>query len=439
MSDYQKIITIFNTDNQIECLNNLSILLRETLRDTNVSYFEFDEIEGVLTEKSTGHQVQLSVKSNPISYSFITMKTYFINKLTAHPEFPAAIVPAVQREGQCFLIPLKSLGVLAFFSIVDDLSCKENEHFIQDISDVFQCALQLRLKQSQLEAREKQMTHHLLDLQERDSHRLMVAHIDRQWVDVSASSKSFKRDVLYYAQTKRVLTIIGEYGIGRHFLATQIQYLRNTYGYQKNSINLSKITDIIQLKSIFGYRHKKTGYLNFQYGNTLVLKNLDSLSPVLFNQLYEILSNDEHIARQNVKIITTSQRRIYHQNYSSEAVAFFAQEKLHLSNRLLKASNVLPFAMCFIADYCQKNLKTINGISTDAIETLTTTTTLTPKILKAFIIRLCDALPDGGKIEQSHVSNHLKGALYTVLPDTLTSRVALYEKNIILKALALND
>lgn len=438
MSDYQKIVAMFKADNQTECLNQLLALLGETLEGVSVSYFGFNQIDGILIEENTGHRIKLSARSNPIAYSFLTMTTYFIDNLVTYPELLVTVIKPKQCSGQCLLVPLKSLGVLAFFSTENNLSTKENKCFLHNISSVFQCAQELRLKRYQLESSEKQVVHQLQSLQERDSHRLMESYLEHQWIDVSGRSKSFKRDILYYTQTNRPLTIIGKQGIGRHFLAKQIQHLRNTQGYQKNSIDLAKIIDIIQLKSLFGYTRKKAGYFNFQYDNTIILQNLDSLSPVLFNQLYESLCNDKRIIGQHVKIITTSQRQNYHQNCSGEAIAFFTQEVLLLPNRLLDTLNIMPFVTHFIADYCRQNLKIINGISPEAVELLVAATALhTPKALKAFVTQLCDALPDGGKIDKAHTCRHLSNISPTALPDTLTNQVALYEKNIILKALTL--
>lgn len=440
MSDYQKIIAMLSSDNQAECLNHLLILLRKTFKDISVTFFRFNEIDRVLTEESTGYQIKLSTQNNPIAYSFVTMTTYFINKVLGCLEFPITVITAKQCSGQCLLIPLKLEGVLAFFSEKSDLSCEKNKRFLQDISAIFQCALRSQLNQLKQKDREKQVIHQLQSLQKRDSRRLMASHLEHQWIDVSGRSKSFKRDILYHTQTRRPLMIVGEKGIGRFFLAKQIQYLRNTYGYQPNRLNLAKITNIIQLKSLFNYGRKKASYFNFRYDNTLILQNLDSLSPPLFNQLYESLCNDKKIIEQNVKIITTSQRQNYHQNCTGEAIAFFTQETLLLSNRLLETSNITPFVMRFIADYCQRNLKIINGISSEALELLVAKTALhTPKTLKTFIIQMCDDIPDGGKIDKAHISHHLSNISPAALSDTLTNQVKLYEKSIILKTLALND
>ncbi|MDP8052629.1 helix-turn-helix domain-containing protein [Pasteurella atlantica] len=432
------VIELFSSQDCAERLQSvLSILeVSHIFKDIKLFYCTFNEVENTLESSQYGLSVKILDQSDPLAYSFLVKKNYLVENIVTYPKLSSVLG---NGYNQVFLIPLESFGVLGFYGTNEGLHEKAKQEIVQEVANLFLSSEKVIYNQKRLENEVNKTHQEVKLLQKRDNNILKESYLNHVWIDFSGSSKSVKRDILFYAKTNRVLNIIGSQGIGRSYLASIIQRLRNAYGDSQNFVDLASVRNVEQLSSIFGINHKKINYFDYYYDATLILENIDLLSPELLNKLYELLNKNEDIRSNQVKIIITSKNKKLHKECSVEIINFFNQETLTLHNRMDNEKNFSSFTESFISDYCRENLKRIKGITQGALTTLQSSQLIhSLDDLKRHVFAICDIVSHGNQIDKyktKRVLEHVNMTKNIGLPEL----VAQYEKSLILKKLTLNN
>ncbi|MBS9782927.1 MAG: hypothetical protein KGV46_00025 [Pasteurella sp.] len=436
---YSKLVTeLFSSQNYAERLQCVLSLLKisRTFKDIKLFYCTFNKVENTLESFQCGLSVKLLDQSDPLAYSFLVKKNYLVENIITYPKLSSVLG---ESYNQVFLIPLESFGVLGFYGINEGLQEKAKQEILQEVANIFLSSEKVIHNQKRLEDEVNKTYQEVKLLQKRDNNVLKESYLNYVWIDFSGSSKSVKRDILFYAKTNRVLNIIGPQGIGKSYLASIVQRLRNAYGDSQNAVDLATVRNVEQLSSIFGINHKKINYFDYHYDATLILKNIDLLSPELLDKLYELLNNNEDIKNNQVKIILTSKSRKLHKECSVEMINFFNQETLPLHNRIDNEKNFSAFAESFIGDYYRENLKRIKGITPGALAALQASQFINSlDDLKQHIFAICDIVSHGKQIDK-HKTKRVLEHVNMTKNIGLSELVAQYEKSLILKKLTLNN
>ncbi len=409
--------------------------LDTTLEQLELSYFLFNKVENKLENINSGISIGLLENDNPIIYSFITKDSYLVKNVMLYSELSLF---STSHSKKCFLVPIEQFGVMCFYGL-DTLDDNNIQVLLCDIGALY---LSLERKYTQIKQLKNEIDktyNELRVLQKRDNNILKESYLNHMWIDFSGVGKSFKRNILFYTNTNRILNIVGEKGSGKSHLATIIQQLRNAYGEVQNIVDLKNISDSVQLRSIFGINHKGVNCFDYRYDNTLILKNINSLSVVLLEELYELLSNNETIKKNNVKIILTSTDRSLCEGACKDMVDFFNQEVLLLHNRLDNKNNFIAFVDVFINSYYRKNLKNIRGITEGALELLRSSKFINSlDDLKQHVFAICDIVKHGGQLDK-HKAKMVLDHTNLTQNKGLSEQVEQYERSLILKVLALNN
>ncbi|GER93206.1 sigma-54-dependent Fis family transcriptional regulator [hot springs metagenome] len=286
--------------------------------------------------------------------------------------------------------------------------------------------------------------------------------VDKSLEWTLGSSNAMKKvieQIKQVAQSDFSIIIQGETGTGKTFVANIIHNLSKRSNKPFIKIDLSAIPETLVESELFGYEKgaftgaivNKSGFLKIADGGTILIDELENLSPMVQSKLLSVVENMTIYPLGSKKPITVDVRIIAATNKDIKSNVIEKKFRDDLFYRLGEFIISLPplrsrvedipfFAKKFIIDACSELNKGILDIDEDTIEILKRHTW--PGNLRELknVLRRAVLFSNEGRIKSEHLKFLIEDKeyisyndLYPIMP--LKDAISSLEKKLIMKAL----